>query len=99
VLRSAGFEVLVGDVAEALELLAHNEQPIDLLVTDVRLPGMNGRELARRGQALRPVLRVVLMSGHLDEMSSEPGPALPHLLEKPLSPAVLVRVVRELLEV
>ncbi|HEX4936194.1 MAG TPA: response regulator [Gemmatimonadaceae bacterium] len=49
--------------AEALDELAHHGDAIDLLVSDVRMPSMDGGELARRARALRPSLPIILMSG------------------------------------
>ena len=53
------------DAASALEIL-RADGPVDLLVTDVGLPGMNGRELADQARKLRPGLRVLFVTGYAD---------------------------------
>ena len=52
--------------SEALELMAHARPTFNLLLTDVVLPEMSGMHLAQRATKLRPGLRVVFMSGHID---------------------------------
>ena len=96
-LRALGYRVLTAsDGVEALEVLERTDG-IDLLFTDVVMPrGMNGAELARRAQGLRPGLRVLLTSGYTAQaLSSEHGiaPGLP-LLRKPYRGAELAREVR-----
>ena len=68
VLRDAGWTVFeAGNPADALAIAACETQPLDLLVTDVVLPGINGTDLADRLRALRPELRVLFMSGDTPE--------------------------------
>jgi CheY-like chemotaxis protein len=81
---------------------AHDEhgQLIDLLLTDVMMPGMNGRELAELLLARRPSLRVLFMSGYAEDVLASdvglvPGAAF---LGKPFKPKVLVAKVREVLD-
>jgi len=63
-----GHEVVVTpDGAEALEKL-QGTQTVDLLISDVQMPGIDGIELVEKGLAARPKLRVVLMSGFSDEL-------------------------------
>lgn len=65
VLEELEFNVLQANGAEqALELLSDNSQPINLLMTDVGLPGMDGRELARKARELRQTLPVLFASGY-----------------------------------
>ncbi len=65
VLLREGHEVRVASTAEeALALLERLDEPVDLMLTDVLMPGMNGPELARRARALRPSIRIVLSSGY-----------------------------------
>jgi PAS domain S-box-containing protein len=89
VLRDAGWTVREAeDSAGALAIAASASQPIDLLLTDVVLPGLNGSELAERLRALRPGLPVLFMSGYAPEEIIASG-ALPmgeHLLRKPFMP-------------
>jgi hypothetical protein len=64
-LAAAGYEVLVvGGAQEALELLGARESRIDLVLSDIVMPGMDGRQLAERIAALRPDLPVLLMTGY-----------------------------------
>ncbi|MDA8310674.1 MAG: GAF domain-containing protein [Actinomycetota bacterium] len=97
-LESAGFEVLeAANASEALHLLQARGGAVDLLVTDVVMPGMSGIELAAAVRFSYPGTRVLFVSGHLDEEAAVKGP-LPEeasLLTKPFSPDELTRRVRE----
>jgi PAS domain S-box-containing protein len=92
VLRDGGWTVLEAEApADALAIAASDSQPIDLLLTDVVLPGINGSDLAERLRALRPGLPVLFMSGYAPEEIVASG-ALPigaQLLPKPFIPAAL----------
>jgi CheY-like chemotaxis protein len=72
---------------------------IDLLVTDVVMPGMTGRELANRLQSGRPALRVLYTSGYSSDVIARQGvlDADVSYLPKPFAPADLVMKVREIL--
>jgi two-component system cell cycle sensor histidine kinase/response regulator CckA len=89
-----GYTVLTApDAQRALEVV--KAQPkIDLVVTDVVMPGLSGRQLADQLKTLRPELPVVFMSGYT-EAALEPGV---RFVQKPFTPAVLARVVRETLD-
>jgi CheY-like chemotaxis protein len=64
-LRSLGYSVVASaDAHGALAIISRNSTRIDLMLTDVVMPGMNGRELGRRAQEIRPGLRVLYMSGY-----------------------------------
>ena len=97
-LSRAGHEpVLAADAEEALGLLAG--QPIDLMITDLEMPGMNGLELAQRARATYPDLGVLFISGYPDRVLSTASEAVEaiDLLEKPFSPInLLERVARAL---
>jgi two-component system cell cycle sensor histidine kinase/response regulator CckA len=100
-LEEHGYQVLAVDgVREAAELMDRREQPIDLLLTDVVMPGMSGRELADRMRAARPETKVLFMSGYTDDAVVRHG--VLHegaaFLQKPFSPTVLARKVREVLD-
>jgi signal transduction histidine kinase len=99
-LTQAGYRVLeAGGGEEALQLAARHDGTIHLLVTDVVMPGMSGRELMRRLAEVRPSVKVLYMSGYSDEAVErhgvlDPGTAF---MQKPFTPSVLARRVREVL--
>jgi len=93
ILSRLGYHVLVaGDGIEALALSQRFPDAIHLLLTDVIMPGMNGRELAERMMVARPDTRILFMSGYAE-------PPIPDevLLQKPVTPAALARKVAEVL--
>ena len=100
-LTEAGYRVLQAPSgARALELLAGAEDRITLLLTDVVMPGIGGRELAARVAALRPGVSVLFTSGYTDgeilrRGLLDPGAAF---LAKPFTTDALVRAVRQRLE-
>jgi hypothetical protein len=74
VLADAGYEVLVAsDVAHSLRIAEREDEPIDLLLTDVFMPRMDGRELSHQLSALRPEMRVLYMSGKPTEVLLDRG--------------------------
>jgi signal transduction histidine kinase/ActR/RegA family two-component response regulator len=87
------------DAADAIAVFARHRDDIHLLVTDVVMPQMNGRQLAERFLAERPALKVLYMSGYTDEpvIADDAAPA-PAFLQKPFTPDVLARAVREVLD-
>ena len=69
VLEELEFKVLEADGSEtAIPLLADASSAIDLLMTDVGLPGMNGRELAEKARELRPMLPILFASGYAENL-------------------------------
>lgn len=99
-LQTAGYEVLeASNASEALHLLNARGGAIDLLVTDVVMPGMNGIELATAVRWRHPEVGVIFVSGHLDEDATVRGPLPEHasLITKPFGPDELTRKVRETL--
>jgi CheY-like chemotaxis protein len=100
ILAAAGYEVLeAGTGAQALALSELHAGPIDVLLTDVVMPGMSGPQLAAQLSARRPGLRVLFMSGYLPDTISHHGLAASgDLIEKPLTPGSLRDKVREVLE-
>ncbi|HEU4349212.1 MAG TPA: ATP-binding protein [Actinoplanes sp.] len=101
ILSGAGYHVLAADGgAEALELAARHEGEIDLLLSDVVMPGMLGKELAERLVDRRPGTRVLYMSGYAQPVLASQGTLDPGvaLLEKPFTAADLLTAVRERLD-
>ncbi len=84
---------------EALRMVADFADPIDLLVTDVIMPEMNGHVLAQQLCAVRPGLKVLFVSGYSDNDISHHGvlDSQIELLEKPFTPEALARKVREVI--
>jgi hypothetical protein len=74
VLRRMGFTVLeAGDGDEAISVAGSHAGEIHVMLTDVIMPGMNGKELAERMTKLRPTTKVVFMSGYTDRVMSTDG--------------------------
>jgi CheY-like chemotaxis protein len=100
-LEARGHTVLVAaNGAAAIQLLETHAGPIDLLVTDVIMPGMGGRELAERVVVLRPTVKVLYLSGYTDDAIVRHGvlEAGIAFLQKPFAADALVRKVREVLD-
>jgi PAS domain S-box-containing protein len=100
-LRTHGYRVLEAPDAEvALDLCRDHDGPIDLLVTDIVLPGMDGRALAERLTLQRPDAAVLFVSGHGPERAGLEDVRVETLafLAKPYTPASLLPRVRELLD-
>jgi PAS domain S-box-containing protein len=100
-LTIAGFRVLtIGDPVEALELAQSHPGEIHLLLTDVVMPKMNGKELFDRLSVVRPTTRVVFMSGHAQDFLGRHGVLSEGtaFVSKPFVQAELTRVVRETLD-
>jgi CheY-like chemotaxis protein len=101
-LESAGYKVLEAPGGEAaLQVAAAHSGPIDLLITDMVMPGMSGQELARKMRALRDGIRVVYMSGYSEHAAGEAAKcdAAGVVLTKPFSRTTLLRTVRDILPI
>ncbi len=100
-LKENGYQVLTAaDGADAQQIAAQNRGPIHLLLTDVVMPGINGRVLAERLASRHPAMKVLYMSGYTDSFIAGHGVLEEgiHLLHKPFSEEVLMRKIRELLD-
>ena len=102
ILEQQGYRVLEAESgAEALKVWAESTRDIQLLITDVVMPGgINGRDLARQLQSEKPELQVIYISGYDTEMHGEglPLKQYPNFLEKPLVIPVLLNKVRACLD-
>jgi CheY-like chemotaxis protein len=100
VLARHGYKVLAAaDGLEALRISSDHPDEIHLLITDVVMPNMSGRELAGRMRSLRPGIKVLYMSGYTDDAVVRHGvlDATDHFLQKPFTVSSFVSKVRELL--
>jgi PAS domain S-box-containing protein len=99
-LQDLGYDALeAGDAAAALQVI-DSPARIDLLVTDVGLPGMNGRQLADAARALRPGLRVLFITGYAHHAAIGQGDALEHgteIMVKPFALDALAGRVRDMI--
>jgi len=99
-LQRAGYNVLVAASGpEALDIMHAHQGPIDLMITDMVMPKMSGRELARRLAEERPRTGVLFISGYPDQTfySNDENEA-PPFLQKPFAPSDLTSKVREMLD-
>ncbi len=101
VLRANGYQVLDATSAdEALMRCQEHPKAIDLLLTDVVMPGRSGRELAVFASARYPTMKVIYMSGYTDDAVVRHGVESEqvHFLQKPFTPAAVTQKVREVLD-
>ncbi len=100
-LEAHGYTVLEAENGEAAILIsAAHRGPVHLLLTDVIMPGMNGRELAEQLTTNRPEIRLLYMSGYTENAIGRNGTLDPqvNLLQKPFTSEMLARKVREVLD-
>ncbi len=100
-LTRRGYRVVTAaNGGEALLVCEQHKDRIDLMVTDVIMPGLNGRDLARRLAPLRPDMRVLFVSGYADQAVVRHGELEPGIayLEKPFAPLALAQKVRDVLD-
>jgi signal transduction histidine kinase len=100
-LDAGGYRVLeAADGRDALRQFERHAGSIDLLLTDVIMPGLNGRDLAEKAMASKPGLKVIYMSGYADDVLVNAGPLGPgtSFLGKPLNLDVLSAHIREVLD-
>ena len=97
----AGYQVLeAADGVLAMEVVESYEEHIDLLLTDVVMPNMNGRDLGLRAASLRPGMAILYMSGYMDDTLRDFGvhQDAQHLLHKPFTSDQLLHRIRHLLD-
>ena len=100
-LQRLGYQILAASGgAEAITLFEQHLGSIDLLMTDVIMPQMSGRELAQRLKLLQPSLKVLYTSGYTDDMLAHHGvlESTVFLLQKPFSPDELAKKLRQVLD-
>jgi PAS domain S-box-containing protein len=100
-LEKQGYRVIeAADGAVAMQIAVAHEAVIHLLLTDVIMPGMNGRELAQRISEIRPNIKILYMSGYTENVVGHNGmlDAGVRLLQKPFNLRDLKRIVREVLD-
>ena len=100
ILQARGYVVLeANDGLEGLSVCENHKGTIDLLVSDVVMPELGGRELAERARMMRPDLKVLFMSGHTQDVILKEGIKKgAAFLQKPFSPTELAHKVREVLD-
>ncbi len=101
ILESAGYRVFTAaSGVEALAFAESHQGPIDLVLTDVVMPGMSGRQVASRLLAIRPAIKVLYMSGYTDNAIVHHGVLDDgtNFIGKPFTAADLTRKVREVLD-
>jgi CheY-like chemotaxis protein len=99
-LEKRGYTVLAAeDGAEAIRILENNPGKIDLVVSDIMMPKLNGLELRKKAILLRPEMRFLFISGYAEDTIGRTAhlPQDAGYLEKPFLPIELARKVRELL--
>ena len=101
ILERNGYEVITANGgAEALESVRTLTRPVDLLLTDMVMPGISGRDLSKELHVLYPEVRVIYMSGHTQdaELHHEAETGQVDFLQKPFSVNTLIEIVHEVLE-
>jgi nitrogen-specific signal transduction histidine kinase len=100
VLEEYGYKVLAAETAEECLRLIERRGPVDLLVTDVVMPEMNGNELYQRLSSILPEMKVLFMSGYAGDLIAHHGVLQDgdSFIQKPFSIEVLTRKVRQVLD-
>jgi len=101
ILENCGYSVIAPERIENVQLICRQyANRVDLLLTDVVMPGISGRDLARQMSSYRPELKVLFISGYTDNAIVSKGMLDPGIwfLQKPFTPAALAAKVREILD-
>jgi DNA-binding NtrC family response regulator len=101
ILGKQGYHVLSASrSSEAEQLCREHEGQIDIVVTDVVMPGLGGRELVTKLLPIQPQMAVLFMSGYTDQVVFKEGveKGNTHFIQKPFTPASLSKKVREVLD-
>ncbi|UPU37832.1 response regulator [Geomonas paludis] len=94
ILTCQGYNVITAaDGQEALEKFTENPTAFDLLLTDIVMPGMNGVESYKEMKKINPSIKVIFMSGFVDNV-----PPYVHILLKPFPPIQLLHMIRTVLD-
>jgi CheY-like chemotaxis protein len=99
VLRELGYHALEAGDAEAAMPVIESSRPIDLLVSDVGLPGMNGRQIAEHARRSRPSLKVLFVTGYAEGAASRSGFLAPGMamMTKPFAIEALASKISEMM--
>lgn len=98
-LRKLGYRVFEAkNGLEACLVAAQQMGTLQLLLTDVVMPGMSGTELAQHLRVIKPELKILFISGYTDDIGVAAGDPFSAYLEKPFTPEALAKLVRELLD-
>ncbi|HPC35342.1 MAG TPA: PAS domain S-box protein [Candidatus Marinimicrobia bacterium] len=100
-LQQLGYQVIdFGEPSEALEYFEKHSDEIDLLITDLVMPGMNGQELHRQIEQIKPSIKVLYTSGYTSNIIAVQGIIKRgiNFLQKPFAPAVLGKKIRQILD-
>jgi CheY-like chemotaxis protein len=101
ILKNNGYTVLdAATPSEALALLKAHNRPIDLLLTDVVMPGMSGGMMAKEMRGIQPSLRVLFMSGYTNDVVVKQGVESSEVsfIQKPFAPNELLRQIKKILD-
>ena len=95
-LRDAGYQVWEAENGDVALAILRDHPDMDILISDMRMPGMNGYQVAERAQALRPAIKVLMMTGYAHESAPVKQAGLP-VLYKPFDFNRLPSVIEGLL--
>jgi CheY-like chemotaxis protein len=101
ILSQRGYHVIAaGNGQEALQICRNYDEPIDLMITDVVMPGMSGRDLAEQAAPIRPDMKILFISGYPNDIIAEHGILSDGIsfLQKPFSPDSLTAKVQGILD-